>query len=145
MFRRYYKGQWRNFFILWLDTDLLFDSTLTPYFCCTNAATNAIQNLAGQIGWRRLSSFDAFNSMFDDEISYRVSYECRTIKRNEKYPDYQTTDEQAEILVEGIINPKYIKQIVCGNNSQKIDMVNFLHSNGINKYPELHVYNGYFF
>ena len=88
--------------IIKLKPSVLVSEQNKSYFCQTNAAN---------INNRKLGyTHEAFNSMFAETI---ITKERKTVQREDlPIPDNWTTDPQAEILVDGIIDTCYIDSIV---------------------------------
>lgn len=96
------KARW---VIIRLKTEVLFSPQSINLFCITNAA----RVLSSDQDLKEFCTFDAFESMFCDSIKIK---ENNSIQRNAlSIVDYMTTDPQAEILVSGIIDTKYINSI----------------------------------
>lgn len=87
-----YKLYGANYAILILDPKLLYQENEKAFFYYTNAASYTEKNLRG-------CDIKSFNKLFDERI------------RRKTIPQKYTTNPQAEILIEGIVNIKYIKEI----------------------------------
>ncbi len=98
MFYKYRKlgeNKGINWAIIVFNPEILYLKTCL--FCQTNAANTNIRNTSDI----QLKNFSAFEALFKDEL-----------KRKElNLPSSYPTDEQAEVLVNGIIEPKYIHSI----------------------------------
>lgn len=131
--------------ILGLDINLLFDQSLTPYFCAVNAASRVVKDVVRRCGWEYLSSIEAFNWMFDDGINKLLSDASSKYKKKDEALANETVDIQAEVLIKGVIAPSYICDIVVGNSKHENAVKCFLLSRQIKKYPNVIIANGYFF
>lgn len=114
-----------KFCVIGFSTDiLLYEDCL---FCFTNAANSSISNLSDD----ELRGREAFLKMFDENIG--------DLKRSDlNLPDNFPTDHQAEVLVHGHVDPKYIIG-VCFDDY-------LLAQEYSKKYPNLKIiYNTYYY
>lgn len=105
--------------ILGLKPELLVSENHKKYFCYTNAAS-LLPKVELDISLRWSTKFE---KMFEDPLVYEDGVEK---ERSNLIPDNFTTDPQAEILVDGLINNGFIKNVYF--NSQ----------NDLNYYIENH-------
>lgn len=112
--RMLYKNKIRNtkplniWCILILETKLL-NENINFYYCKTNAASSEIRN-----------------------ILKTNKENLKTIESKKKY--FESTDDQKEILVEGIIYTKYIKGIIV-ENINEVDIVKVILKSNNMKIP----------
>lgn len=91
--------------ILKLDKDILFSTNNYAYYCYTNAA-HVLPKTKNKID---LCTVDAFNYMYNNIVVAKDRSIERSIQNlNSSMP----TDSQAEILIGGIIDKKYIASII---------------------------------
>lgn len=100
--------------ILKINPHVLLDDNLKCFFSITNAANSAAKNDYGI-----KSDVESFKKMFNDEVVVKNSYGSKTYSRFGLNKN-QTTDNQAEILVEGKIPFKYINAICFETEHEKI-------------------------
>ena len=114
-----------KFCVIGFSTDILLNEDCL--FCYTNAANSCISNLDES----ELKGKDAFLKMFDDNIG--------DLKRSDlNLPDNFPTDHQAEVLVYGYVDPKYIIG-VCFDDFN-------LYQEYTRKYPYLKIaYSSYYY
>lgn len=86
------KNYGSNYAILVFDSSLLYLENEKVLFCYKNAASTEGKFISG-------CDIKSFNTLFDAEF------------RNDTLPEKYPTNSQAEILIEGIIDIKYIKEI----------------------------------
>ena len=89
--------------LLRVDANVLIDSDVVATYYVTNAANNKLSKLAG-------SSIKEFNNMFKEELVVETSKDIRIYNRkNDRKQDNETTDLQAEVMIDSIVPLKYIK------------------------------------
>ena len=105
-------GKW---VILLVDVDVLIFKKSKKYFCMHNAASKGISS---QIKYGQLCSAEDFEKMFSAHIEYS--------KRDGNYSldrvvdkSYLATSNQAEILIEGIIEREYIRGIITATKNDE--------------------------
>lgn len=81
-----------DYAILVFDSTLLYEENEKTFFYYSNAASNNGRMLSG-------CDIKSFNRLFDTRL------------RRNTVPQNYTTDSQAEILIEGIVDIKYVKEI----------------------------------
>lgn len=96
--------------IITIDPSILYLHKYNIYYCEHNAASKeiSIKNSEG------LTSILAFKNMFKETMSTR--YYGTIYRKDINIPINYPTDPQAEILIEGYIPVKYIKNIYLNNN-----------------------------
>lgn len=125
----FYKYRSRNNNVKWciIGFNVKILISMECLFCFTNAANSKIRQLDSQ----ELKGKSALLKLFDEDVG--------EIKRSEyNLPDCFPTDHQAEILVKGRINPKYILG-VCFDDNELVKMYS-------KKYPKIKIAycRGYF-
>lgn len=102
-FRNMFSGL--NWVVIVLNKEILFSPTNTVYYCQTNAAS-VLPRISDE---KELCKASAFEKMFCDSL---ITQENKRIERTAlEISDCMTTDPQAEILISGVIDKKYIKNI----------------------------------
>lgn len=92
-----------NWVKIYIDPALLYDSTTYRIYCATNAATTSAKKYNG-------SNIEHFEGMFQKEVTYKLEDGTQiTVPRLKSTKANETTDDQAEILYFGRIDPKYFK------------------------------------
>ncbi len=109
-FRRNQNTTNQNWVILIVDANVILSSKHNTYFCRTNAATCEL----GEYIFEERHSHKYYKSHFEELFKDTINIESkgRTITRGLNMPDNYTTDVQAEVLIENIIRPQYIKKVV---------------------------------
>lgn len=101
------KGKIKECVIIAIDATMLYREDNERIYCQTNAATKRA---------KKGGEFKDLVAMFDDEVSYRRSYDEKHLKRSEQnLNDNKPTAPQAEILWKDWVNPNYIKGIYFYN------------------------------
>ncbi len=103
------REKYSDFCIIKLSPNMIYKHG--SLYCLTNAA-NERNNLA--LDYTN-DNAEAFLNMFQE----RQNINGRSFKRNAELPDYHTTDEQAEVLVQGGIHVSLITEIVFKNEGDK--------------------------
>lgn len=98
--------------IVILDAEVILSKEVKCVFCLTNAANKAMRSQNG-------SELQHFQNMFDDEITVEKRDGSSTTCVRGHIPDNFTTDVQAEVLIAGNIEKKYIQKIVFNNHSTR--------------------------
>lgn len=101
-----------NWEVIAIDPKVILDDKATPFFCFTNAANHIIANdLNDALDPYKLSNAKAFKGMFKDPIRYPIRIDgevqeriCHRFNKMRNEP----TDIQAEIMLQGKIDTKYI-------------------------------------
>jgi len=93
----------KDWCVIEIDPQILIEKSDQAYFCYTNAS----HVMPKTMNENELKTINAFNRMYEDPINYNSDY----YPRWEDLDINNTTDVQAEILVEGIIDKEYIKKI----------------------------------
>lgn len=106
------KGKIKECVIIGIDATMLYREDNERIYCQTNAATKRAN---------KGSEFKDLVAMFDDEVSYRRSYDEKHLKRSEQnLNDNKPTAPQAEILWKDWVNPNYIQGIYFYNGAKQI-------------------------
>ncbi len=99
-----FRNQGAKWVIFKIDVEALFDISKEYGYYKTNAANSQFRSYE----CRYRSSVRDFEEMFCEDIEYNGTH----IRRKDlNIPDKYTTDPQAEILISGIIEPKFIRRI----------------------------------
>lgn len=118
-YKLFYKFREDNFLgsswvVIVLDKDVLFSPSNITYYCQTNAA-GVFPRISSA---KELCTATAFENMFCDSLTTK---ENKVIQRASlQISDYITTDPQAEILISGAIDKKYIG-CICFQKQPDID------------------------
>lgn len=94
---------YKDWVVIELEPDILWEKDCA--FCKTNAANINMRN----IPYIYRKGAENLEELFADNV-FKVNREKLSIPKN------YTTDPQAEVLVYGIISPKYIKAVYYNNN-----------------------------
>lgn len=88
--------------VIYIDAKILYEEIQTHrFYCDRNAAASSCE---------KGSALCDFEKMFVPQLQYTTSLGARSCNRDHK-KENQPTDEQAEILFRGRIDPKYIVEI----------------------------------
>jgi hypothetical protein len=111
--------------VLLVDIDVLILHKTKKYFCIHNSASKGISS---QIMHNQLHTPEDFQKMFSEHIEFSKSDGEYCIDRSVD-KSYLTTSNQAEILIEGVVERDYIKAIitVAEDDKQIVDTI-------VNKY-----------
>ena len=104
-----------EYVVLYLSSALLKDFYGDANYYYYNAASNTFVDKR-----KDRSSLQYFNKMFYRKLNVVSNNEKRTVHRSDDISLSYTTDEQAEILINKIISPKYIKAIYFRNEEEKL-------------------------
>ena len=114
------KNPEKEWTIIILDPEVLLSQENPCEFCLTNAATRYMRAYSG-------SDAEHLKNMFKQEFVVQkqngVNYMCQ----RQNLPDNFTTDVQAEVLIEGVIDKKYIKKIIFNSVTSKENWCNQHH------------------
>lgn len=94
-----------------LDASMLKKYYGNSYYFYYNAATKVFRGYSKS----QLKDLKYFNLMFKDEIKINNYYGTHTIRRNINYKSCIPTSEQAEVLIDRIVDPRFIKKISFEN------------------------------
>ena len=89
--------------LLYVDANILIDSDVAATFYVTNAANKKMSKLAGE-------GIKEFNNMFKDSLVVETTKGTRPYNReHDGRRNNEPTDLQAEVMIDSIVPPKYIK------------------------------------
>ena len=97
--------------ILFIDANILCDPGVKATFYVTNAANRIMRNMSGQ-------SFKAFLKMFRSNLTVETSDGFLREYDRSNRAENQTTDIQAEVMIDRIIPKKYIKKVWYFNTGE---------------------------
>jgi hypothetical protein len=100
---RFPQAEWC---ILHFDVSLLWKQK--SIFCQTNAASSGAVRRAEEFGW----AGDGLARMFDDPVQTRRGIVTRSSLMRGGLPGNETSDPQAEVLVEGRISQDFIRAVI---------------------------------
>jgi hypothetical protein len=110
---RFPQAEWC---ILHFDVSLLWKQS--SIFCQTNAASSGAVRRAQELGW----TGDGLASMFSDPVQTRQGVASRSSLMRGGLPSNETSDPQAEVLVEGRILREFIRAVIFRRQDDLADM-----------------------
>ena len=102
-FREQYPNE--KWAVILLDTEVILTKENICEFCMTNAANKTMRSQSG-------FELRHFQNMFKNEATVKKLDGTSVTYLREHIPDSFTTDVQAELLIRGKIDKKYIKKVV---------------------------------
>jgi len=117
---KYPKANWA---VIELKPDILLSRDNIAYFCYTNAAAKEIKEILSSKRKKELQTAEAFQKMFANPLETKEG----KLNRDHRYDKNWPTDSQAEILISGIIDKKYIVRICFQSGDAKKQFVNKNH------------------
>jgi len=112
-YSRFPEAEWC---ILNMDTSIMWSQHCL--FCAVNAATSGAVTRAEEHG----HSVSGLTEMFSDPVLTKLGEHRRYALIGGGLPDYETSNPQAEVLVRGRIDPKFIQSIVVKLGSSLADI-----------------------
>jgi len=103
-YRKITEAQGIEWAVIVLNKEVMIDKDCL--FCFTNAASNSIR----QLDMNSLRGVNAFRKLYADGIG-------ESTRKELGLPDDWPTDPQAEVLVKGIVEPRYILGIMFNNEA----------------------------
>ena len=139
--RRYSKRHDMKFVILCIDPRIILDFPISDIsYLPTNAANQSLpKEIEEYIG------FSAAEGIFSETAyNHKTGASCQRSELN--IPDEYTTDPQAEVFVHATVEPKYIREIICKDNSQGLQILDLLCEHGLEEYwrEKTFIYEAYF-
>ena len=117
----YSKRHDMKFVILCIDPRIILDFPISEIsYLPTNAAN---QSLPKEI--EEYTGFSSVEGIFSETAyNYKTETQCQRSELN--IPPEYTTDPQAEVFVHATVEPKYIRKIICKDNSQRLQILDVL-------------------
>lgn len=137
----YSKRHDMKFVILCIDPRIILDFPISDIsYLPTNAANQSLpKEIEEYIG------FSSAEGIFSETAyNYKAETQCQRSELN--IPDEYTTDPQAEVFVHATVEPKYIREIICKDNSQGLQILDVLCEHGLEEYwrEKTFYYEAYF-
>lgn len=137
----YSKRHDMKFVILCIDPRIILDFPISDIsYLPTNAANQSLpKEIEEYIG------FSSAEGIFSETAyNYKAETQCQRSELN--IPDEYTTDPQAEVFVRATVEPKYIREIICKDNSQGLQILDILCEHGLEEYwrEKTFYYEAYF-
>ena len=103
--------------VIILDSEILLSPDNPCEFCLTNASNKHMRAYSGFNG-------EHLENMFSERFVVQKQNGINYLCHRENFPDNFTTDVQAEVLINGIIDKKYIKKIIFDTELNKENWCN---------------------
>ena len=139
--RMYSKRHDMKFVILCIDPRIILDFPISDIsYLPTNAANQSLpKEIEEYIG------FSAAEGIFSETAyNHKTGASCQ--RRELNIPVEFSTDPQAEVFVRATVEPKYVREIICKDNSQGLQILDVLCEHGLEEYwrEKTFIYEAYF-
>ena len=137
----YSKRDDMKFVVLCIDPRIILDFPISDIsYLPTNAANQSLpKEIEEYIG------FSAAEGIFSETAyNHKTGASCQRSELN--IPGNFSTDPQAEVFVRATVEPKYIREIICKDNSQGLQILDVLCEHGLEEYwrEKTFIYEAYF-